>query len=117
MKKHSQQYIENRGDFTLKIILPENMEKTSSGIAIVKNRVPVRFNVPADVQQRMLNDRFEPILFVDGEYKTENEVGFFPMTWNWDPKGLVEGEHVLTVNLRGYDGHLGSASVKVFVKR
>jgi len=116
MRKHSQQYIENRGDFTLKITLPKSLEKTNSGISIVNKRVPVRFNVPPDVQQRMLNDRFEPILFVDNEYKTENEVGFFPMTWNWDPKGLTEGEHVLTVNLRGYDGHLGSASVKVFVK-
>ncbi len=116
MKKHSQQYIENRGDFTLTITLPKNLKKTDTGISIVSKRVPVRFNVPPDVQKRMLNDRFEPILFVDNEYKTENEVGFFPMTWNWDPKGMTEGEHVLTVNLRGYDGHLGAASVKIFVK-
>jgi hypothetical protein len=117
MKKHSQQYIENRGDFTLKVTLPESLAKNEKGIPIVSKRVPVRFNVPAEVQQRMLNDRFEPILFVDGEYKTENEVGFFPMTWNWDPKDLKEGIHILTVNFRGYDGHLGSASVMVFVKR
>jgi len=116
MKMHSQQYIENRGDFTLQIKLPESLKKTKLGMPIVNKKVPVRFNVPPDVQQRMLNDRFEPILFVDGNYKTENEVGFFPMTWNWDPKNLAEGEHVLTINLRGYDGHLGSASVKIFVK-
>lgn len=61
--------------------------------------------------------RFEPVFFVDGQFAFENEVGFVPMTWNFDPRSLNEGEHYLTVNLRGYEGNFGIATLKVLVQR
>jgi hypothetical protein len=39
------------------------------------------------------------------------------MTWNFDPAALNEGEHFLTVNLRGYEGNFGMATVKVWISR
>ena len=117
MKNHSQQYVENRGDFKVNVVLPEKLKQTSDGVAIVSDIVPIRFSLDAKDNQRILNDRYEPILFIDGKYFVENEVGFFPMTWNLDTNLLSEGEHYLTINLRGYNGHLGSASAKIFVQR
>ena len=116
MKMHSQQYAEKRGDFVIEIMLPANLKKTADGVPIVSSVTPVRFKLSLSDQLRIANDRYEPILFIDGKFQTENEVGFFPMTWNWDPKDLAEGEHYLTVNLRGYEGHYGAANVKVYVK-
>jgi hypothetical protein len=39
------------------------------------------------------------------------------MTWNFDPAALNEGEHFLSVDLRGYEGNFGMATLKVFVQR
>ena len=116
MKLHSQQYIENRGDFKVNVVLPPTLKKNNLGTPVVKGIVPVRFKLDASDQLRMLNERFEPILFIDGNYFVENEVGFFPMTWNLDTSKLTDGIHYLTINLRGYNGHFGSASVKIFVQ-
>jgi hypothetical protein len=69
---------------------------------------------PEDLE-RALSRRFEPVFFVDGQFAFENEVGFVPMTWTWDPEGVNAGEHFLTVNLRSYEGNFGIASVKVVV--
>ncbi|HEY9200989.1 MAG TPA: FlgD immunoglobulin-like domain containing protein [Gammaproteobacteria bacterium] len=117
MKNHGQQYIENRGDFTVNVVLPDDLAVHKSGIPIVSGIVPVRFVLPKRDNLRIINDRYEPILFVDGKYFVENEVGFFPMTWNLDTTTLTEGEHYLTINLRGYNGHMGAASARIFVKR
>lgn len=117
MKNHSQQYIENRGDFKVSVVLPEGLKKSSGGVTMVKDIVPIRFSLGNNDNQRIINDRYEPILFIDGKYFVENEVGFFPMTWNLDTTLLTEGEHYLTINLRGYNGHLGTASAKIFVQR
>jgi len=98
------------------MVLPANLKKSKTGAAIVNGIVPVRFSLKNKGDQRIINDRYEPILFIDGKYFVENEVGFFPMTWNLDTTILTPGEHYLTINLRGYNGHLGTASAKIFVK-
>ena len=64
---------------------------------------------------RILAERFETVFYLDGRYEFENEVGFLPATWVWDPEGANEGVHYLTGNLLGYEGHFGIATVKVYV--
>ncbi|MCW8932073.1 MAG: hypothetical protein OQL19_17795 [Gammaproteobacteria bacterium] len=116
MKGHHQQDRNKRGDFTVSVKLPDDLKKNDKGYPIVQETIPIRFMIKSGDQQRVINDRFEPILFIDGQYNTENEVGFFPMTWNLNPEKLTQGEHFLTVNLRGYDGHFGAASVWIDVQ-
>ncbi len=117
MKNHSQQYAENRGDFKVNVVLPAGLKKSKTGAVVVSGIVPVRFSLEDKGNQRIINDRYEPILFIDGKYFVENEVGFFPMTWNLDTTLLTPGEHYLTINLRGYNGHLGTASARIFVQK
>jgi hypothetical protein len=117
MYSHSQQPLEARGDFGVQLVLPGDLQRTAAGVAIVTREVPVRLEIPDVDRARALARRFEPVFFLDGQFVFENEVGFVPMTWNWDPKAVNPGEHYLTVNLRGYEGNFGMATIKVLVQR
>jgi hypothetical protein len=77
--------------------------------------VPVVIDVPPEMRQLVLSQRFEPVFFVDGVFVFENEVGFLPLQWTWKPTEADVGERTVTVNLRGYDGAFGIVSVKVRV--
>ncbi|MES9905271.1 MAG: hypothetical protein ABW168_21675 [Sedimenticola sp.] len=54
-------------------------------------------------------ERYEISFFVDNEFVAEEEQGFVPFTWRWSPGrfGFKPGEHVLTVNVSGYNGQVG----------
>jgi flagellar hook capping protein FlgD len=86
-------------------------------LVTVRGNVPVEVDVPAKDRALLVSRRMEPVLFVDGEYVFENEVGFIPMTWMWDTSRYAPGEHLVSVNLRGYEGNFGIATVKVKVER
>jgi len=76
--------------------------------------VPLRVSVDDADLASVLNERCEAVFYVDGRLVFENQVSFLPMTWTWDP-GNASGVHYLTANLRGYDGHFGIQTVKVYV--
>lgn len=117
MFAHSQQPLEARGDFAVQLVLPDGLKRTADGVPIIAGAVPVRLEIPEAERARALARRFEPVFFLDGQYVFENEVGFVPMTWNWDSRAVNPGEHYLTVNLRGYEGNFGMATVKVVVQK
>jgi len=83
----------------------------------VRGTVPVEIDVPAKDRTLLVSRRIEPVLFVDGQFIFENELGFIPMTWMWDTSRYAPGEHVISVNLRGYEGNFGIATVKLKVER
>ena len=116
-KPPGRQPIETRRDFSLRIDLPASLEKTAEGVPIVSGPVPVRISVDERDLARVVNQRAEAMFFVDGRYVFENEAGFLPMAWTWSPEVGLEGIHFITANLVGYEGHVGTATVKVFVAR
>lgn len=116
MYYHADQPLETRGDVSTTLTIESEHERDSQGRWIVSGRVPIRLNVAKEDRARVLRRRFEPVFFVDGTYAFENEVGFLPMTWHWDTTTINEGEHFVTVNVRGYDGNFGAATLKVWVE-
>ncbi len=116
MKDHSQHNLQSAGDFKVNVVLPGDLKKSKSGGTVVNGIVPVRFELDKKDIQRIVNERFDAILFVDGEYFSENSMGFFPATWNIDTALLEPGEHILTVNLLGYNRHFGAASARIVVQ-
>jgi hypothetical protein len=116
MYAHAQQPLQTRGDFKVRLTLPATLLRAANGLPIVTAAIPVRLEVEAADLERALARRFEPVFFIDGQFAFENEVGFVPMTWNFDPSTLHGGEHYLTVNLRGYEGNFGMATVKIVVR-
>ncbi|HKE93291.1 MAG TPA: hypothetical protein VKB34_03210, partial [Povalibacter sp.] len=117
MYDHAQQPLESRGDFTISLILPTDLRRSGDRLPIVSSTIPVRLDIAAADRARAIARRFEPVFFIDGQFAFENEVGFMPLTWNFDPAALNDGEHFLTVNLRGYEGNFGMATVKVLVAK
>lgn len=105
----------DRADYTLVIELPDT-KIYKKNIPVYKGKVPVKLTVSKEDLIRMSRDRFEPILFVDGQYVSEIETGFFPITWQLDTSALTTGEHFITINVRGYDGQYGSTSKSIYIE-
>ena len=59
--------------------------------------------------------KYEAVIFVDLGFVVEEEDGVDPLNWEWDTTTLPPGEHLLTVNLIGYDDHFGTKTVRVLV--
>jgi hypothetical protein len=116
MYEHSQQPLDERGDYTIELRLPKNLPRRD-GLPVVDRPIPLTVVAHARDQARVLARRSEPVFFVDGQFAFENEMGFVPVTWVWDPANAAEGVHFLSVNLRGYEGNFGMATRKVLVKR
>jgi len=65
----------------------------------------------------LINSRFEIIFFIDNVFLFEEEDGISPFTYRLDTKGLNEGEHILTVNIYGYEDHIAGKSKRIFIRR
>lgn len=116
LANYAQQPLETRGDLEA-ILQPVGITKRDAdGRWIVSGRVPFRVDVAPRDRERAIQRRFEAVFYVDGIFTYENELGYLPMTWNWDTQGLNPGEHFVTLNIRGYEGNFGTATVKVMVE-
>jgi hypothetical protein len=116
MFNHAQQSLETRGDLNARLSLAGNARQDKEGRWLVSGKIPLRADV-ADAQRKIaIERRFEAVFYVDGVFSHENEVGYLPLTWTWDSSQVNDGEHFLTVNIRGYEGNFGAASVKVVVR-
>ncbi len=71
--------------------------------------------VPAD-EARLMNERFELMLFVDGVFIMEDEVSLLPFTYTMSTRGLADGNHLITVNIVDTHGVLGTISKMFNVK-
>ena len=111
-----QQDPQQRGDYLIDIKLPDDLPMTKKGLPIISGKVPILLTADPVHSQLALNKRSEPVIYVDGQFVFENEVGYLPMTWKIDVSTMNEGEHYITVNLRGYEGNFGIATAKVYVK-
>ncbi len=116
MHYHAHQPLDQRGDVSISLSLADKPKGKDGDYAIVHGRVPIRLDVDPKDRQRILATRFEPVFFVDGTFAFENEVGFLPTTWIWDTTAVNDGWHYINVNVRGYEGNFGMATLKVKVQ-
>lgn len=116
MHYHSQQPIEQRSDVAIHMALPTGLRKDHDGVPEVAGKITLRLDVDDKDRERVVQTRFEPVFFVDGTFAFENEVGYLPFSWVWDTSSVNEGIHYVTVNVRGYEGNFGMATVKIKVR-
>ena len=76
---------------------------------------PVRVELDRRDAWELVNRRFEIAFYIDGVFIYEVEEGSSPFTFNWDTKTFAKGPHIVTVNLLGYDDHIGIANHKVII--
>ena len=111
----ARQPLDTRGDITASLTLTGDYRKDAQGRWIVSGQVPLVVNVSDAERQRVLERRFESVFYIDGTYAHENELGYLPLTWVWDTTRINPGEHFITLNVRGYEGNFGAATLKVIV--
>jgi hypothetical protein len=113
----AQQPLDTRGDVQATLVPIGQFPRDAEGRWIVSGVVPFRVDVADADRERVVQRRFEAVYYVDGVFTYENELGYLPMTWKWDTGNINPGEHFVTLNIRGYEGNFGAATVKVLVER
>jgi hypothetical protein len=82
----------------------------------VKRTVDVRIDVGEEDRPLLMEDQFEVLLFVDGQFFAEAERGYLPLNWKWELHQFPPGEHVLTANISSFRGQVGVASRKIVLE-
>jgi flagellar hook assembly protein FlgD len=83
--------------------------------AVPQGEVLARIEISPGDRAVLQNQRFEVILFTDGEFHIEDEWGYLPLNIPWDLKQLPPGEHLLTVNIATMNDQFGVGTRKVKV--
>lgn len=61
----------------------------------------------------MQEQLYEVAFFVNGDFVAEEENGYVPIGWLWNTAGMSRGRHLLTVNLTGFTGRVGTQTIPV----
>jgi len=84
---------------------------------VIEGAAHIRVRLDEQDKLDLINSRFEIIFFIDSVFLFEEEEGTSPFTYRLDTKGLNEGEHILTLNIYGYEDHIASRSKRIFIRR
>lgn len=98
--------------------LSPDLPRDGAGLPVVAlgQSVPVTAHV-ADEDRWLLDESlYEVAFFIDHAFVSEEEQGYLPLTWLWTANDLAPGPHLLTVNVAGFSGKVGVASVRFVVK-
>lgn len=100
-------------DVALRLVLPASLKKTPEGLAIISGPTPVRLELADGDAEVMESQRGEIVFFWDNQLIYDNEVSYYPYTFNWNPPVLDGQPHLLTGFVAGFAGNLALATVKV----
>jgi hypothetical protein len=105
-------------DPKININFPKNADRTKDGIAIFKNNqaIPIKVTMSKEDEELMERSKYEVSFFVDFDFKSEEELGFMPITWLWSPNGLSKGKHILSVNISGFSGQVGVQNIEFIIR-
>lgn len=105
-------------DPTVRLLLPEDLPRSPQGLPLVQpdQTVPVRVELAPEHRWLMDESLYEVAFFIDQEFASEEEQGYLPLTWHWKANAMKPGPHLLTVNISGFSGRVGIASLRFEVK-
>ena len=98
-------------EISLNLIAEEQDAATNLPVVQSGQRTPIKVDIVKRDRWLMNEEQYEVAFFLDGKFIAEEEQGYVPITWNWRPANLAAGEHMLTVNISGFSGKIGVASV------
>lgn len=90
-----------------------DLPTTDDGVPIISGPVSLQVDMNKDDQWALQQSLFEVAFFADFQFLSEEEQGYIPLTWRWNPVGLSTGRHILTVNVSGFNGQVGVHSLEV----
>ncbi len=100
-------------DVPLVVTLPKLIKRTKDDAYIIQQSTPIRIDLKPEDIMVMEAQRGEIVLFLDGQLIHDNEVSYYPYTFNWDPKIYDGNAHLLTVFVAGFAGNIGMSTIKV----
>jgi len=96
----------------LAITFPHATETDGDGVPVLRGAAPVRVAIATEDYAWLREMGFELATYVDTEFLMEQEQGTNPFDYLLDTASLEAGFHVLTVNVIGFEGEIGTASVR-----
>jgi hypothetical protein len=100
----------------MSVSFSDDLKHNARGQPVVAGVVPMRVTIdPTDVKW-LAETKYELGVFIDNIFLAEDEEGINPYTYHFNTKGLNNGTHIVTANIIGYDGEIGTQSVLVDVK-
>jgi hypothetical protein len=97
--------------------LVETMPRNAEGAYIVSGPVTFRVEIHDEDKWVLQQSLYEVAFFLDHQFISEEETGYTPLSWRWSPAGVEPGRHTLTVNISGLWGHVGVASIPLWVEK
>ena len=96
------------------LTLPKELARSKAGLPVVNNgqAVLIRVDIPPADRWLMNESLYEVGFFLDQAFLAEEEQGYVPIGFLWRPKGLSPGTHLLSVNISGFSGKVGVASLQ-----
>lgn len=99
----------------MNIMFPEIHENSVQGYPKLKGIVPIRLTIDEKDAKWLSDTKYEMGLFVDNIFLVEDEEGVNPFNYLLNVKGFNNGIHVITANIVGYEGEIGTTSITVEV--
>ncbi len=115
-QNHKYHKREHCRDIDVVFELPKNIQRTKQGLPIIKGIVPVRIKLPDKDKLWYRAERFSINIFIDDIFVKGEALGYAPYTWNFNPQGINKGSHLITVNLKGFNDHIGVGSLPVYIE-
>ena len=81
--------------------------------AMVPDDVRVSVDLHPEDRWLLQEQLYEVAFFVNGDFVSEEENGYVPIGWIWSTAALKSGRHLLTVNLTGFTGRVGTRTMSV----
>lgn len=112
MYQHSQHTRDVSFDFPLDVAFVTGVTSRDGGVVTIGPGAVLRIDVREPDRRVVERQRFEIVFYLDGVFVTELEQGYLPFQWPIDYGAVPPGEHLLTVNLRGYEGYFGVENIR-----
>ncbi len=104
-------------DPRVSIRIIESVTQDAGGAYQIQGPVTFRVDMPDEDKWLVQQSLYEVGFFLDAQFVSEEETGFTPISWRWDPAGTASGEHTMTVNISGFWGQVGVASLRVVLSK
>ncbi|WP_152208398.1 hypothetical protein [Marinobacter changyiensis] len=89
------------------LLLRVNNETVNDQSVSVDGPFTITVDLDSTDQWAMDQSQYEVAFFINGEFVAEEEQGYVPLKWRWNPTGLKPGKHTLTVNVSSFNGAVG----------
>jgi len=115
-QNHKNHKKEHCKDLEIIFKLPRNIQKTEEGFPKIKEICPIIIEPPDKDKFWFRQERFTLNIFIDDIFVGGAGLGYVPYAWNFNPKGINKGRHLITVNLKGLNDHIAVGSLPIYVE-